>query len=99
MPPDGTIIKRAWLRYYKPRVAPRFIEIIQSWDVAAKTGAGNDWSVCVTLGIARDGYYVIDVARLKIEFPDLVRAAYRLADTHRPASLLIEDAPNGALIP
>jgi len=87
------------LRYYKPRVAPRFIEIIQSWDVAAKTGAGNDWSVCVTLGIARDGYYVIDVARLKIEFPDLVRAAYRLADTHRPASLLIEDAPNGALIP
>lgn len=95
VPPDGTIIKRAWLRYYEPRVVPRFIEIIQSWDVAAKTGAGNDWSVCVTLGIARDGYYVIDVARFKIEFPDLVRATGRLADTHRPACLLIEDASNG----
>lgn len=95
VPPEGTIIKRAWFRYYEGRLAPHFIEIIQSWDVAAKIGVGNDWSVCVTLGVAKDGYYVIDVARMKVEFPDLLKASQRLANAFRPDRILIEEASNG----
>lgn len=95
VPPDGTIIKRGWFRYYEPRIAPKFIEVIQSWDVAAKIGAGNDWSVCVTVGIARDGYCVLDVKRFKAEFPELLRTAIRLADEYHPNRILIEDSSNG----
>lgn len=98
VPSDGTIIKRAWFRYYEPRMAPRFVEIIQCWDVAAKIGAGNDWSACVTLGIARDGFYVIDVARMKVEFPDLLRAAMRLVEAFRPNCILIEESSNGVAL-
>lgn len=95
VPSEGTIIKRAWFRYFDNRLAPRFLEIIQSWDVAAKIGAGNDWSVCVTLGVAKDGYYVINVARMKVEFPDLLRAAKRLSAPFRPDRILIEESSNG----
>lgn len=95
VPPDGTIIKRAWFRYYEPRIAPKFVEVIQSWDVAAKIGAGNDWSVCVTVGIARDCNYILDVARFKVEFPELLRTAIRLAQEYHPNRILIEDSSNG----
>jgi len=98
VPPDGTIIKRAWFRCFDAGVAPRFTEIVQSWDVAAKIGVGNDWSVCVTLGVAKDGYYVIDVARMKVEFPGLLRAAMNLASTYRPDRILIEESSNGVAL-
>jgi predicted phage terminase large subunit-like protein len=98
VPPDGTIIKRAWFRYYEPRIQPVVIEIIQSWDVAAKIAEGNDYSVCVTVGIARDGYYIMDVKRFKAEFPVLQRTAEAMAEQYRPNRILIEDSSNGTAL-
>lgn len=95
VPPEGTILKRVWFKYYEPRLVPHFSEIIQSWDVAAKVGATNDWTVCVTLGVARDGYYVFNVTRIKVEFPELLKTAVALAERYRPHRILIEDSSNG----
>lgn len=95
VPPGGNIIKRDWLCYYDPGSPPYFYQVIQSWDIAAKIGLTNDWSVCVTLGVARDGYYVIDVTCLKREFPGLLQAAKELAQRYRPARVLIEESSNG----
>jgi phage terminase large subunit-like protein len=43
--------------------------ILQSWDTAFKKGQENDYSVCLTMGIAGQGMYVLDVWREKVEFP------------------------------
>ncbi len=98
VPPDGTVIKRSWLSTYDARSTQSFSKVIQSWDVAAKPGPANDWSVCLTLGIARDGYYVVDVARMKVEFPGLAKAASELAQRYKPSLILIEDSSNGTAL-
>ena len=98
VPPDGNIIKRENFRYYD------FVEgmfpgqIVQSWDVAAKTGVGNDYSVCVTMAILKDGFCVIDVTRVKREFAQLVPLVQELFEKYRPRQILIEDSSNGTAL-
>ena len=99
VPPDGNIIKREYFRYYdfKEGMFPGY-QIIQSWDVAAKTGEGNDYSVCITMAIGKDGFYVIDVTRVKREFTQLVPLVQELYDKYRPRQILIEDSSNGTAL-
>ena len=35
------------------REAPKFDRVVQSWDCAFKTGAANDYSACVTIGVIK----------------------------------------------
>lgn len=81
------LIKPEWLRTYSledlfraVRFGRKKVTLAQSWDTAAKAGEENDYSVCITY--ARDidkNVYVLDVFRERLEFPELVRAAKRLA--------------------
>lgn len=89
----GNVFLRFWWRYYRER--PPFTGIIQSWDTAFKRGDENDYSVCTTWGIARDGYYLLDVWRQRVEFPELKRAVIALAARDRPRSIIVEDKASG----
>ena len=50
-------------------------QLVFSWDIATKTGATNDYSVCVCAMRSHNKYYILDIKRWKLELPDLVKAA------------------------
>ena len=90
---EGNIIKREWWRYYKAR--PNFDKVIHSWDTAFKKGTTNDYSVCTVWGVTQNGFYLLDVWRKKVEFPELKRAVIALYDRDHPAEVLVEDKASG----
>jgi len=95
-PPSGIIVKREWLKFYTPNEKPeRFDRIIQSWDTANKNTELADFSVCTTWGIKDQHWFLLDVYRRKVEFPELKRAVKDLAALHRANIVLIEDKASG----
>ena len=90
---EGNIIKREWWKYYSIR--PSFTRIIHSWDTAFKKGSSNDYSVCTVWGETQSGYYLLDVWRARVEFPELKRVAITLNDRDHPSAVLIEDRASG----
>jgi predicted phage terminase large subunit-like protein len=96
VPPGGALIKWAWFRIYAR--APEKgsgDRIVQSWDTASKASAANDYSVCTTWLIRDKDYYLLDVLRLRLEYPELRRRILSHAETYRATSVLIEDAGSG----
>jgi predicted phage terminase large subunit-like protein len=94
-PADGGIIKLEWFtdKYYK--TLPPVEYYVQSWDTAFKTGKENDYSVCTTWAVCKDGFYLVDRYKAKIEFPELKRMLVTLANQYKPAAILIEDKASG----
>jgi len=90
---EGQIIKREWWRYYKER--PQFLKIIHSWDTAFKDKTQNDYSVCTVWGEAQNGYYLLDVWRARVEFPELKRVAVALDARDNPSAVPVEDKASG----
>jgi predicted phage terminase large subunit-like protein len=93
---EGAIFQRSWWRYHTPATLPaRFEQIVVSLDCAFKTGSSNDYSVGLVLGVSEVGYYVLDLWRDRVEFPELLRAVEMLGLRWRPDRILIEDAASG----
>lgn len=96
VPPEGNLIKRDWLRTYDAAPVPgRGIKVVQSWDIATTTDERNDWSACTTWAVKRKDYYLLDVWRGRLEFPDLRRKIIRNALDHRAQTVLIEKTGPG----
>ena len=90
---EGQLIKREWWQYYLER--PNFIRRIHSWDTAFKDKTLNDFSVCTVWGEAQNGYYLLDVWRDKVEFPELKRVAVALHERDMPDVMIVEDKASG----
>jgi predicted phage terminase large subunit-like protein len=98
-PLGGAMVKTPWLKYYEPDELPvRFSGILQSWDTANKSTDLSDFSVCTTWGIYNSRFYLLDVFRKRLDYPDLKRAARELALRFRPTSILIEDRASGTAL-
>lgn len=89
----GNIIKREWWKFY--REPPSFSQTVHSWDTAFKVRTENDFSVCTVWGVAANGYYLLDVWRRRVEFPELKRAVNSLYERDRPSAVLVEDKASG----
>jgi predicted phage terminase large subunit-like protein len=90
----GGLIKYSWLQ--KSDTIPKSFDFIyQSWDCAVKIKAMNDFTVCTTWGIKDNKYYLLDVLREKLEFPELKIALFKAADNYNPNAVLIEDKASG----
>ena len=95
IPQQGGMIKPEWLRRYK-KAPEQEIEIkIQSWDTAIKSKDHNDYSACVTLSKSNGNFYIDDVSRYKLEYPELKRQILANAEKYKPDSILIEDKASG----
>ncbi len=96
VPPEGNLIKREWLKTYDaaPARGPG-VKIVQSWDVATTTDERNDWSVCTAWAVQRKDYYLLDVWRGRVEFPELRRKIVDHALRHAAQIVLIEKAGPG----
>ncbi len=96
MPLGGAILRTEWLKRYETADLPeRFICVLQSWDTANKSGELNDFSVCTTWGAANDCYFLLDVFRQRLNYPELKRAVKELADRHNAEIILVEDKASG----
>ena len=85
VPPGGAMIKRHWIQRYTNclREQERLI-ILQSWDTANKGGPENDFSVCTTWFVTRKRrWYLIDVWRKRVDYPELKAAVRDLAARHK----------------
>jgi predicted phage terminase large subunit-like protein len=90
------MIKRNWLRFEDaPPERKPGSKIVQSWDVAAKDGAHNDYSVCTTWLVQEGEYHLIDLTRGRYDYPKLKAKALALAERYNPTAILIEDASAG----
>ena len=79
MPLEGNLIKREWPRFFEPGELPSdFYYTLQSWDTASKSDELNDFSVCTTWKTSGQNFYLIDVFRKRLTFPQLKRAAIEL---------------------
>ena len=96
VPEDGEIVKWGWFKRYTAspfvREGDRFV---QSWDTASKAGELNDFSVCTTWFVQDRDYYLLDVWRGRVNFPDLKRQVHALARRWGIDVLLIEDKGSG----
>jgi predicted phage terminase large subunit-like protein len=71
------------------------MRIVQSWDCASKASEFNDYSVCLTFGVVGADYYLLDVLRKRMLFPELVDTIERHAIAWKANEILIEDASAG----
>jgi predicted phage terminase large subunit-like protein len=95
-PLGGAMVKIGWLQYYDPGQCPvRFSQTVQSWDTANKATELSDYSVCTTWGVHENRYYLLDVVRQRLNYPDLKRKVQELAERDRPNRILIEDKASG----
>jgi len=95
-PRGGNMIKTEWLEYYEAGKEPgKFNRIFQSWDTANKAGELNDFSVCTTWGIVGKNYYLLDVFREKLNYPDLKNAVIELQKRYLSPVVIIEDNASG----
>ena len=96
VPLGGGLIKTDWFRSYGLNELPeRFDQIVQSWDTANKATELSDYSVCTTWGVDDKYYYLLDVYRERLNYPDLKRKARELAQLHHADTILIEDKASG----
>ena len=95
VPNTGSMIKKAWLQYFSPQDKCSFSQIIQSWDTAIKAKDEHDYTVGITLGVNDYGYYILDLYRAKLEFPELIIAVKDSISKWKPQSILVEDKSSG----
>jgi predicted phage terminase large subunit-like protein len=94
IPLSSGIIKYHWLQRFDHIPDDDKLNY-QSWDCASKANEYNDYSVCTTWSVSKNKYYLIDVYRARIEFPDLKSKARQLYNAYQPAAILIEDKASG----
>ena len=95
VPLEGNLIRRDWFRYYDDLPQASTKHIVQSWDIAMMTGDTNDYSVCTTWWKIKSDYYLVDVFRGRLQYPDLRRKLAKLAAKHGTNTILIENAGPG----
>ena len=96
--PGGNLIRLEWFGTYDEQPERHhFLKVVQSWDTGMSSEPTSDWSVGTTWGYERDArkWYLLDVYRQRLDFPDLKRAVNRLWDQWRADWVVIENAGSG----
>lgn len=95
-PLEGGMIQIGWFqRYNAPPLRHPSDRVVMSIDTANKASELNDYSVVLVWLIRNGFYYLIDVWRRQVEFPDLRRNVRDLLIKHNPNEVLIEDKASG----
>lgn len=97
IPPEGNIVKREWIKHYD-NPPTNFDMIVASWDTASTITETADYSVGTVWGAKGLNYYLLDLARGRLEVPDLRRRIIALAKQWEVHQTLIEDGDMGRAI-
>jgi len=96
VPLEGEIIKWRWFRNYDSYPPLQSgDEIVQSWDTAYKAEELSDYSACSTWLVQGNLYYLIDVLRKKLVYPDLKKKVIAHALRYRANAIIVENKGSG----
>lgn len=94
--PGGNLLKWEWFKTYEEELERAdFQKIVQSWDTGMSEAPSSDWSVCSTWGFRERKWYLLDVFRRRLDYPDLKQAVCRLWRDWEADRVIIEDACSG----
>jgi predicted phage terminase large subunit-like protein len=94
VPAGGNMIDWRWFCWYDPNNV-EVDDIIISWDTAMKPTQLSDYSVGTVWGIKSDFYYLLELVRLRLDYPALRRKVVEMYHRCHGATILIEDAGSG----
>jgi len=95
---EGSIFKRSYWKFY--RELPEVLHKIQTWDTGAKEKQDSDPSACLTAAACKNGYYLIDRLKRKMEYPEIILQMKLQWAKHNISEaplerLVVEDASTG----
>ena len=97
VPLEGGMIQWNWFKRYMDLPSKdTYIETIQVWDTAQKANEllNCPW-VCGTWMIFYDGYYLVDILRRWMNYPDGKKEVFLQAERYNPNTIIIEDKSTG----
>lgn len=95
-PPGGNRMRWEWFGSYEDELSRSdFQWIAQSWDTGLTAQPTSDYSVGMTWGFRENRWYLLDLVRERLDFPDLKRRVRAQADRWRADLVLIEQAGSG----
>ncbi len=96
VPEQGEIFKWEWFKIYDALPVFRNGEsYVMSIDTAKKDGERNDYNVFTIWQIKHGNYFLVDVFRQKMIYPELKKAVYEVAAKYPSIDLLFEDSASG----
>ena len=96
VPPDGALVRIERLNLIDtPPARNRVHRLVQSWDTALKDSPSAAFSVCTTWGWRENVWYLLDLRRERLEYPDLKAMVRHQLTSWRAEMVLIEDSGNG----
>lgn len=95
MAKGGAVVKTNWIQYHDEPYLPSFYVLYQSWDTANKASELSDYSVCTTWGYHDKKFYLLDVFRKRLNYPELRRAVIDQAQRFGVTNIIIEDRASG----
>ena len=95
---EGNIFKREWWQYYDK--LPEHIQLVGiSVDATFKDSDTSDFVAIEVWGKLNNDYYLIDLIKKRMDFPETLKAVRYMADKYpNKHSILIEDKANGSAI-
>lgn len=94
--PEGNLLRWEWFSNYDWEVVrDEYQKVVQSWDTAMSAAPTSDFSVCTTWGFQGGRWFLLDVFRQRLDYPDLRKAIVRLHRQWSADQVLIEDAGSG----
>lgn len=94
-PKEGGVIKITDFNFFE-KVPGEILETAQFWDTAMKAGKHNDYWVCGTWARTATGYYLIDVFRYKLDYPDGLEMVAQKYQEFQPSVVVVEDKGTGS---
>lgn len=96
VPLDGGLIKWSWFRYYDQLPATRLSDQrIFSWDTALSSADTADYSVCTEWLVRDRQFYLAEVIRQRLVYPDLRRLIASQNTAHGNSVIIVEDKGSG----
>lgn len=95
---EGNIFKREWWQYYDK--LPENIQLVGiSVDATFKDSDTSDFVAIEVWGKLNSNYYLMDLIKRRMDFPETLRAIRYMADKYpQKHSILVEDKANGSAI-
>lgn len=96
VPPEGTLFRMEEFRTYEEEPPAHLVEyIVQSIDPAASDAPTSDYSVVSTWYVCGQDYYLVDILREKLSFPDLKQQTLDLGYLFHPDLVIVEGSQIG----
>jgi len=93
---DGSVLRWEWFGTYEEQLDRNKYElVVQSWDTGMSADPRADFSVCTTWGLYSGQWWLLDVFRDRLDYPDLKNKVLWLGDRWIADKVLIEDAATG----